>query len=86
MSKQSIWSIIFIILILCFVIWLYVQDQPKTLINQNPSTATVEPAPTVSTTVKDNSDAALSQDLSDVDNQLSGLNSDNAAVNQSATQ
>jgi hypothetical protein len=62
---------------------------PVTTQNQNPATPqtpSVAPSATQTTSPTDTSNAALGQDLTNIDSQINGLNSDSANVDQSLSQ
>ena len=95
MSKKVIILIVIIVLVVLAGWWFMSQQstssptanttsQPA---NQTPRTNNVSGNVSANTAIsaKDNSDAALNQDLNNVDSQMNGLNSDNANASQSLT-
>ncbi len=94
MSKGSakVWWIIIILIIIIGGVWWWNSSQSATVVapESNPSVTATQtnsaPAAAVSglqTSPTDTSNTALNQDLNSVDSQMSGLSSDNAAVDQS---
>ena len=74
-GSAKVWWIIVILIIIIGGVWWWNASQSATVF-----------APTTTSTItspSDTSNAALNQDLSSVDSQMNGLQSDNTAVDQS---
>ena len=74
-GSAKVWWIIVILIIIIGGVWWWNASQSATAIA--PATTSTINSPS------DTSDAALNQDLSSVDSQMNGLQSDNTAVDQS---
>ncbi len=97
-GSAKVWTIVVILIVIIGGVWWWNASQSASTVTSTTSNtpagnmpvAPVAPAPSDSTQVlttapTDNSDAALSQDLSSVGTQLIGLTSDNAAVDAGLT-
>lgn len=87
-KKSKILTIIVIIIVLISVIWLwYHNSQNQNYISQQQTELNTQNASSVVPTLtQGTSDTAISQDINSLDQQLNGVSSDTASVNQSLNQ
>jgi len=88
-SSRTLWVIIGIIVVI-IVIWLIIRGTSHSNVAATPvDTGTSQAASAgagtnqVGASANDSSNASISQDTSNIDTQLNGLNSDNASADQS---
>ncbi len=88
MSKKAIIGTIIVIVVIGVGVWLHSNSRSDSMENETIGSPSAMKTPTtttpgnLATSNKDTSDAAITQDMSSIDAQMNGLNSDNASADQ----
>lgn len=87
-KKSKKIAIIAVIIVLIFALWLwyYSSQNQNTALQQQTGVNTQNSSSVVPALTQGTSDAAISQDINSLDQQLNGVSSDTASVDQSLNQ